>query len=383
MKRIAEEASDAKSRFLAIMSHELRNPINSILGNLDMIASEQEDTRMSDYLQALRFSGDSLKTIVNDILDLSRVEAGKMNLVIEEMSVHHVIKDCVKNFDFAKGVNNNILSYNVAKEADVKVYGDAVRVNQIMSNLVSNALKFTHDGSVSVNVDVYSETKNNIVLNFRVSDTGRGIEEENIKRIFEEYQQSDFYDQRLEKGMGLGLSIVKNLLRLMNGEIIVESQINEGTKFSIRIPFQKVLTPEQRSRDLKSKVFRDLTGTRILVVDDDKMNQIIASKILMSNNASIIFANDGLDALDKLINQEFDLVISDINMPKMNGTELIKSRDKYMVLNSLTPMVAVTGNSTPNDVKNLLNLGFSLVIGKPYSKEELLESVNFVLETNF
>ena len=338
-----------------------------------MIASEASNPLIKGYIEFLLMSAKNLKVIVNDVLDLSRIEAGKLKLVIEPISIKEVIKIRIKNFKVKHKDSKVQLNYLLSDQIPSQVLGDSVRVTQILANLINNSFKFTKKGSITVEAELFSEKKESVIINLSVKDTGRGMSAEQISKIFKEYEQTELSDHREHGGVGLGLSIVKRLVDAMNGKIFVESELNSGTTFIVQIPFQKV-NSSKNIEAIESKLGEqsfDLKGIEVLFADDDKLNHAIVSHLLSKEETEITMVNDGLEALTLLKKKKFDIVLLDINMPNLSGEELIKRKKLFTKFNSKTPILALTGNTSEEDIKRYLALGFSSVVPKPYSSVEL------------
>ncbi|MCI2227868.1 ATP-binding protein [Polaribacter sp. MSW13] len=378
LRKIADKANEEKSRFLAMISHEIRNPLNVILGYSEMIAEENADVQK--YINSLLDAGHNLKVIVEDILDLSRIEAGKLELVSEQISITKIVETCIANFYHQQKTKEVKLEYFISEKVPTFILGDSVRITQVLSNLMSNAIKFTKKGIVKIDVEAVSETAENAVLKFVISDTGRGMTNDQVAKIFEEYQQTEINDNRVFGGAGLGLAIVKRLVHAMNGVILVESKIDKGTRFSIEISFKKVVnhTLPQKQKNVEVN-FNSLKGRRILVADDDVLNQTIVAHILNKEKTVTTIVNDGLEALDKISKESFDVILLDINMPNMTGEDLMRQRDLFDKLNIDTPFLALTANTSSKDVQRYLSLGFSGIISKPYTATEFVEKIKKVL----
>ena len=380
LRKLADKANEEKSRFLAMMSHEIRNPLNSILGYSEMISSENLNKKVTEYIKNLSSSGKNLKVIVDDILDLSRIEAGKLVLVNEEISIVETIQNCKNDFQHIHTNKNVELVFLASEKLPEIVLGDAVRIQQILSNLISNAIKFTNKGKVVISLKVSFETKSKVAVIFEVTDSGRGMSESQRLKIFEEYQQNELNDHRVYGGAGLGLAIVKRLVEAMNGNISVKSELNKGASFFVEIPFEKksklkkqVIIPEKgNNKNI------DLEGKNILVADDDLMNQTIVAHILKKEKVNVTIVNDGLEALSKIENEVFDVVLLDINMPNMTGEELIKKKATTTNVNSRTPFLALTANTSTEDIERYSILGFSGVISKPYTIVDFIAKIRNV-----
>lgn len=381
LRKIADKANEEKSRFLAMMSHEIRNPLNSILGYSEMIAAETTDVTTKKYIKNLQYSGNNLKVIVDDILDLSRIEAGRLRLVLEEISIAEIYQNCENSFKNHITNPNVKLVFSVDKNIPKLLLGDGVRVYQILSNLISNAIKFTEKGSVTIVAElVASEDTENVTILFTVDDTGRGMSKSQSLKIFEEYEQNEINDNRVHGGAGLGLAIVNRLVKAMSGKITVKSELNKGTSFYVEIPFKKVVVQkeEEKVQDLKEKVLK-LAKTKILIADDDLLNQTIVAHFLTKQKANYTIVNDGLEALAKIEKEAFDVILLDINMPNMTGEELVVKNKPFLKFNSKTPILALTANAAKEDVKRYRKLGFLDVISKPFTSEKFVEKICNVL----
>ena len=379
LRKIADKANEEKSRFLAMMSHEVRNPLNAILGYAEMISDEKTNDNVKNYIQYLTSAGKNLKVIVDDILDLSRIEAGKLDFVIEEFSIKEALTNCIANFKHLHTNKDVKLLFSVFDEVPNLVLGDIVRLTQILSNLISNAIKFTKKGEIKTEVTLKSEEENKALINFKVSDTGRGMTQNQISKVFEEYQQTEIDDNRVHGGAGLGLAIVKRIVTAMNGTINVDSKIDLGTNFFIDIPFEKATVNSLKSKEIEfNKTTISLKGKRILVADDDVLNQTIVAHILKKEEVELTLVNDGLEALNKLKNNTYNLVLLDINMPNVTGEDLVKQKKEFSKFNKATPIFALTANTTKEDIERYLQIGFYNIISKPFTAKEFLEKVKSV-----
>lgn len=375
LRNIADKANEGKSRFLAIMSHEVRNPLNSILGYSEMISVESTDLEISRYAKSLTRAGKNLRVIVDDILDFSRIEAGKLELIEESMSLDKVVKSCVDDFCFQQADSKLEIKFIESDRLEYFVYGDNVRITQILSNLINNAIKFTKKGIVSVGIDIITENKKNITARICVMDTGRGMNFEQSKKIFNEYEQNETKDQRISGGAGLGLSIVKLLVETMEGNISVESTLNVGTKFVIDIPFKKVENIEKIEKLIIKNNNFSIKGKEILLADDDLLNQTNVTFLLNKEGCVATVVGDGIEALELLQKKHFDFIILDINMPRMTGEELVENSHLFAEFNKKTPILALTGNTGKTNQERYLSLGFNFVLSKPYTSVTLIDTI--------
>lgn len=381
LRKLADKANEEKSRFLAMMSHEIRNPLNTILGYGEIILSESNSTIVKGYVNSLLRAGQNLKVIANDILDLSRIEAGKLTLTSQPISLLNVVETCVENLKLNFSESLVPLKYEVDKRLSVKLLGDSVRIQQILSNLIGNSFKFTTEGFIKVSAAIEKEDKQSIRVVFTVEDTGRGMNSGQAERIFDEYEQVKQDDYRLHKGAGLGLSIVKRLVDAMNGTVTVTSEVNKGTKFEIKILFakanEKYLATDEKV-NLKEGTF-SLEGLKVLFADDDELSHVIVGHVLSQKGINTIMVKDGLEALEAIKSQAFDMILLDIRMPQMSGIELINKKEAFKQYNNSTPVLALTANTSPEDIDNYKRLGFVSVLSKPYSADNLVHEIGSVL----
>ncbi|WP_439130510.1 ATP-binding response regulator [Polaribacter sp.] len=375
LRKASDKANEEKSRFLAMMSHEVRNPLNTILGYTDLVSQENLNPKVKEYVGYLTIAGKNLKVIVDDILDLSRIEAGKLELVSEEININAILKGTFLNYKIQNKNNLVALEFLTSNKIPELLLGDAVRVTQVIANLMSNASKFTQKGKITLQSELLSENETTSEIRIKVSDTGRGMTAEQTVKIFEEYGQTELNDNRIHGGAGLGLSIVKRLVSAMNGSITVNSVLHQGTSFSVDIPFQKVFNNSLK-KELKNDTLplKNLKGKRVLLADDDLLNQKITGYFLEKEHAILTLVNNGLEALNALTNHDFDVVILDIHMPELTGEELIKKKPN-LSKNITSPFLALTGNATPEYRDEYMKLGFEEVIFKPYRPVELIGKI--------
>jgi PAS domain S-box-containing protein len=376
-KKDAEEllrAQKAKELFLANISHEIRTPINGISGMATLLSKQPSPEDQATYLNAIKSAADNLKVIINDILDLASIESGKLKFE----SIGFSLKDVLDSLDDIfyiqakeKGVNFTI---DLGASANTILLGDPVRLNQVLINLISNALKFTHSGSIKMTV-VGKKIKNKILIRFSIEDTGVGIPADKLTTIFESFSQADASVTRKYGGTGLGLTIVKQLVELQHGTIAVKSEENIGSTFVVSIPYslttskKKMVESISSSREINSK---SVKGLRILLVEDNDINRLYASSILKNWDCYFETAENGFVAIQKLKNQEFDIVLMDIQMPVMDGFEATKAIRSDRFKNSKVPIIAITANVTKKDMEKCLAAGMNDYIVKPFTPDDLL-----------
>ncbi|MEH0153946.1 ATP-binding protein [Limibacter armeniacum] len=371
-----KETSQAKEDFLATVSHELRNPLNAVLGMTYLLMNEPLSTSQLEKLNVLKLSAEQLMGLTNDVLDLNRITSGKVSLEKEPFSIKELfggIKQGASLKAKEKGVDLNVRLVGTVPEL---VVGDQVRLKQILDNLVTNAIKFTEQGKVTVEVKVLADHDNTVELLFSVTDTGIGISASQQQQIFERYVQVS--EERTHKvgGAGLGLAITKQLVELFEGSIEVESQLGEGTRFDIRLELEKG-TVDQDSDDTYSDdillLTKSLNGVRILVVEDNKMNSLVVTSFLNNWDAEIDYASNGKEALHKIRQKDFDIVLMDLQMPDMDGyqvTEHIKNMEGGSFSN--LSVIALTASSwTEVEKRRKSTVGFDDYLQKPFVPEQL------------
>jgi len=370
--RIAEDAVKAKQQFLSNMSHEIRTPMNAIIGFTKVVLKTELSEKQKEYLNAIKLSGDALIVLINDILDLAKVDAGKMTFEQAPFKMASSISAMLHLFE-TKIQERNL---ELVKEYDSKIpevlIGDPVRLHQIILNLVSNAVKFTTTGKIIVAVNLVSEDSEKVVIEFAVTDTGIGIPENKIKKIFENFQQASSGTSRLYGGTGLGLAIVKQLVESQGGTIHVKSEIGEGSTFSFTLSFQKAkgeeeLVPELLELDKKIK------NIKILVVEDIALNQLLMKTLLDDFGFERDIAANGKIAIEKLKTKTYDVILMDLQMPEMNGfeaTEYIRN-----TMHSKIPIIALTADVTTADLAKCKAVGMNDYIAKPVDERVLYSKI--------
>ncbi|WP_372767615.1 PAS domain S-box protein [Lutibacter sp.] len=378
--KIAENAVKAKQQFLSNMSHEIRTPMNAIIGFTKVVLKTNLTAKQKEYLKAIKISGDALIVLINDILDIAKVDAGKMtfeqipfrmSLSISAMLHLFETKIQEKNLKLVKEYDNKI--------PDVLV-GDPVRLHQIILNLVSNAVKFTAKGKITVGVKLLDEDEHKATVEFSVSDTGIGIPETKINSIFENFQQASSGTSRLYGGTGLGLAIVKQLVEPQGGVINVTSKIDEGSTFSFILSFQKTKADAPVEIELV-EYDKEITGIKVLVVEDIPLNQLLMRTLLDDFGFECDIASNGKIAIEKMQTNSYDLILMDLQMPEMNGFEATDHIRNMM--NSNIPIIALTADVTTVDLDKCKSVGMNDYIAKPVD-ERLLYSkmVGFIKNNN-
>lgn len=368
----ANEATRAKQQFLSVMSHEIRTPLNGILGAVNLLLQENPREDQLDYFKTLEFSGNHLLSLVNDILDFSKIEANRIQFERIDFNLRELVKGLMKIFAFKANDKGIELKLNVAESIPDVVKGDPMRLNQILTNLIGNAVKFTEKGEISLKINITEQHEKFLRCRFEVADTGIGILPEKLSTIFEFFSQADTNTTRKYGGTGLGLAITRKLVELQNGTIEVLSEVNKGSSFSFELTFEVAIMDGNREVKASGNLQHSLKGIRILLVEDNKINQMIAGKFLNRWDAVVVIAENGKEALEKSLESKFDIILMDLQMPELDGYEtsrLIRARADDYSLN--IPIIALTA-SAYNEVKDGVMLsGMNDIINKPFIPDEL------------
>lgn len=371
-KEKAEEASRLKSQFVSTISHELRTPLYGVVGITNMILDEHKELAGSTHLNSLKFSAKYLLSLVNDILQINKIEENRLTLENLTFNISDEINTIQNSLQFIATKNNNTLIAEIDTDIPEFVIGDKLRLSQIFMNLVSNALKFTKNGEVVVTAHLEKVEDKINYIRFSVKDTGIGIAKHDQDKIFEKFVQIERKNDDYQ-GTGLGLSIVKRLIAVFGSEIFVESKENEGTQFAFTIGFE---VDAEKSMEIINNIEVDLSSGHIfniLVVEDNKINQVVTRKIIESNNYNCRIVDDGFAALELLETTTFDIILMDINMPGMNGFETTrKIREKGIT----TPVIALTAFDKDEIAEDALSSGINDIIIKPFEPLKLFRIIN-------
>jgi PAS domain S-box-containing protein len=377
--RLAKDAVKAKQQFLSNMSHEIRSPMNAIIGFTKVLLKTNLTVKQKEYLTAIKLSGDALIVLINDILDLAKVDAGKMVFEKIPFRLSMSIDAMLHLFEPKIQEKNLVLVKELDKNIPNILLGDPARLHQILLNLLSNAVKFTNKGRISVSVRILQEDEEKISLEFAVSDTGVGIQKENINKIFQNFQQASSSTSRLYGGTGLGLAIVKKLVENQHGTINVESEPDKGSTFSFVLDFQK--TKEDPEEDSDNVDFvKTIHSVRVLVAEDIPLNQLLMKTLLDDFGFECEIVSNGKIAVEKLAKNKYDIILMDLQMPELNGFEAAEFIRNNLKIS--TPIIAVTADVTTADLSKCKAVGMNDYIAKPIDEKLLYAKIINILKKN-
>lgn len=383
-KNEADEARMAEAQFLANMSHEIRNPINAITGITNLMYDTPVNKEQLEYLDTLKFSSEVLMSLISDILDINKIESGAMPITESEINLPQLVRAIINTFRFNRIDKNLQIEEYLDPRITFNVFADQTMVNQILMNLIGNAIKFTSEGRVLVKVELQAESEQKYDLLISVSDTGIGIDPNEIKYIFENFKQAGPKIKEKFGGTGLGLAITKRLVEMMGGEIWVTSQAGKGSQFFVRVALRKgsaIGQPEKKAKLLREKI--DNNVKEILIVEDNVVNQNYLKGIMKKQDIRYKIANNGKEAIALTEKHTFDIILMDIRMPEMNGydaTVWIRSQTENS--NHLVPIIALTASALVDEREKAIRVGMNEHLSKPFTEAKLIEVINQVSGKN-
>ncbi len=376
-RKRAEEAAFSKQQFMSTMSHEIRTPLNEVIGITNLLYQSDPREDQMDYINTLRFSANHLLSLVNDILDYNKMEAGKIVFEKTEFDLASMLEDIRRSYSHRAQEKGIYFALEKSPDLPVTLIGDPIRLNQILSNLLSNAMKFTSRGGITLKASVREKQEGKALVEFSVADTGIGIAPEKLEEIFESYAQASADTTRKYGGTGLGLAICKRLIDLQGGTIGVSSEPDRGSEFTFSIEYTVPATePKAAERSGASDSMKDLAGKRILVAEDNKINFFVANKFLESWGVKVTHVENGALALEEIKRQEFDLILMDLHMPVMDGieaTRLIRSSPDKNI--SQIPIVALTAAVMSEAHDKIENLAINDYVLKPFKPKDLYDRI--------
>lgn len=381
-KENAEKASMAKAQFLSTITHELRTPLYAVTGLTHLLLEESPTENQKEHLNSLKFSGEYLLSLINNILDLNKLEAKKVEILDSSFNLEKRISDVLIALKNSADDKKTDLHFNFDPEIPKKLKGDPLKISQILINLIGNSIKFTENGDIWISVKKVNQVGKQLFLHFEIKDNGEGISKEKQSAIFENFTQGSLQINRKFGGTGLGLSIVKNLLNLMGSDIHLESDLGKGCCFSFDLKFeafeQVAVAGDPSAPNLP--LSNDLMhNKKILIVEDNKINQMITRKILEKHKVICDIADNGTIAIEKVKNNNFDLILMDIHMPGISGIEATVEIRKF---DDQIPIVALTAVTLDENLDEFYLNGFTDIIPKPYKTEEFFHKINMHLAAN-
>lgn len=369
----AVKAMNAKTQFLSTVSHELRTPLYAVTGLTYLLLQENPTENQKEHLKSLKFSGEYLLNFINDILQVNKIEANKLSVQNIPFHLEETVTDVVSSLNNTAKENNNTLNVAIDNNIPKQLIGDPIKLSQIFINLLGNALKFTENGNVTLSAQKLTDDKDNILIHFEVKDNGIGISEETQRNIFSSFAQGSIQINRKYGGTGLGLTIVKSLLKLLKSDIHLESTLGEGATFSFDISFEKIVAAEAPVSEA-DVINPDpvIKGLHVLLVEDNKINQVITKKMLHQKEMTCDIADDGYIAIDKAKSNNYDIILMDIHMPGISG---LKATEEIRKFNTEIPIIALTAISLDENTDDFYQVGCNDIVAKPFKPDEFYKAI--------
>jgi len=370
-RELAEKANQAKSEFLSVMSHEIRTPLNAVIGLGHILSRQNPRPDQMNNLQVLRTSADNLLSLINDILDFNKIDAGKLELDNSLFNINTTVEDLFQAISIKANERGNEISIHVDSNIPHQVFGDAHRLMQVLNNLLSNAVKFTSKGKVRISLQLEKITESTCSILFSVSDTGIGIQKDKLDHIFNPFSQASSSITREFGGTGLGLAITADLLRLMNSKIKVDTEVGRGSNFYFTLELAYASEMEEK-KNSSFLINEDLGQAKILLVEDTPFNVLFTTQLLEGWNTVIEVAENGAIAVEKVQAGSYDLVIMDLHMPVMDGYTATR---KIREFNQRTPIIALTASATVDIEQKIFDAGMQDFVTKPFNPDDLLYKI--------
>ena len=381
-KQKAEEGALAKEQFLSTMSHEIRTPMNAVIGMTHVLLENNPRVDQLENLKILKFSAETLLSLLNDILDFNKIDAGKVEFEEVIFELPELVESIKKSFTFTAQEKSLELVFQIDDKTPTKVAGDPVRLTQVLTNLMNNAIKFTHQGEVRVSLLVLEESPEDVQIRFNVKDTGVGIPKEKQQLIFERFTQANPETIRKFGGTGLGLAIVKRLLELQGSQIHLESTEGQGSRFYFDLKLKKHMPATEKNFDkIDNETLKNTKGQRILLVEDTKINQLVVAKFLKTWHLKIEYAANGIEAIEQAQKSHYDLILMDLQMPEMDGYDATH-HIRQLPTHQDTPIIALTASALVEERERAFKAGVTDYLTKPFSPNELYNKIIRYIQIN-